>query len=79
LAEASRVIKPGGDFLLILVANDRWTKFAFGPLLSHGGTRGAAWWKGRLTDAGFQVLEEGAKPATLYFLLRQNRVAATLF
>ena len=71
LAEAARVLKPGGDFLLILVANDRWVKFAFGPLLSHGGTRGSEWWDARVKEAGFQVLEEGTSPATLYFLLRR--------
>ena len=36
LAEAHRVLKPGGDFLLILAANDGWAKLAFGPLLAHG-------------------------------------------
>jgi len=72
LAEAGRVIKPGGDFLLILVANDGWTKFAFGPLLSHGGTRGANWWRERVSEAGFEVVEQGAAPATLYFLLRRS-------
>ncbi len=71
LAEAYRVVKPGGQFLLILVSNDSWAKFAFGPMLSHGGTRGAAWWKQRATEAGFEVLEEGAPPVTLYLLLKR--------
>ncbi len=71
LLEANRVVKPGGDFLLILIANDRWTKFAFGPLLSHGGTRGADYWRQRAQEAGFQVLEQGTAPATLFFLLRR--------
>lgn len=71
LGEAARVVKPGGDFLLMVVANDRWAKFAFGPLLSHGATRDAAWWTARLKEAGFQVLEEGTKPATLYVLSRR--------
>jgi ubiquinone/menaquinone biosynthesis C-methylase UbiE len=71
LVEANRILKPGGDFLLMLIANDRWTKFAFGPLLSHGGTRGAGWWRQAVQEAGFQVLEEGTAPATLYFLLRR--------
>lgn len=70
LVEARRVIKPGGDFLLILVANDRWAKFAFGPILSHGGTRGADWWRDSAHEAGFDTLEEGTTPATLYLLLR---------
>lgn len=70
LEEASRVLKPGGEFLLILVENDRWAKFAFGPLLSHGATRGSGWWNVRVREAGFQVVEEGLAPVTLYFLLR---------
>lgn len=72
LAEAARVVKPGGDFLLMVIANDRWTKFAFGPLLSHGGTRGAAWWTARVQEAGFQIVEQGEPPATLYILGRRK-------
>lgn len=71
LAEAARVVKPGGEFLLILIANDKWAKFLFGPLLSHGGTRGSVWWNTRVKEAGFQVVEEGTYPATLYLLLRR--------
>ena len=69
LAEAHRVLKPGGDFLLILVANDRWAKLAFGPLLSHGGTYGPDWWRDAAVKAGFDIREEGAHPVTTYFLL----------
>jgi SAM-dependent methyltransferase len=69
LAEARRVLKPGGDFLLILVANDRWAKLAFGPLLSHGGTYGPDWWRDAAVKAGFEVREQGARPVTTYFLL----------
>lgn len=72
LAEAHRVLRPGGDFLLMVVANDRWTKLAFGPLLSHGGTAGATWWRDRATAAGFEVIEEGTRPATLFLLLRRS-------
>jgi SAM-dependent methyltransferase len=71
MAEAARVLKPGGDFLLMLVANDVWVKFAFGPLLAHGGVRGPSWWRDTISQAGFQTLEEGSKTATLYFLLRK--------
>jgi cyclopropane fatty-acyl-phospholipid synthase-like methyltransferase len=71
LAEAARVVKPGGEFLLMLIANDKWVKCFFGPLLSHGGTRGSAWWNTRVKEAGFQVVEEGTYPATLYLLLRR--------
>jgi SAM-dependent methyltransferase len=71
MAEAARVLKPGGDFLLMLVANDAWVKVAFGPLLAHGGVRGPAWWRETVNYAGFQTVEEGTKTATLYFLLRK--------
>jgi ubiquinone/menaquinone biosynthesis C-methylase UbiE len=68
MAEAARVVKPGGEFLLILVANDGWAKLAFGPLMAHGATRGRAWWTARLQDAGFHVLEDGTTPGTVYLL-----------
>jgi ubiquinone/menaquinone biosynthesis C-methylase UbiE len=71
LAEASRVLKPGGEFLLMLIGNDVWSKFAFGPMLSHG-ARGLPWWSGKVKDAGFQVVEEGTPPATLYVLARRS-------
>jgi SAM-dependent methyltransferase len=72
LAEAHRVLKPGGDFLLILVANDGWAKLAFGPLLSHGGTYGSGWWRDAAGAAGFDVREEGSRPVTTYFLLTRR-------
>ncbi len=72
LAEAYRVLRPGGDFLLILLANDGWAKLAFGPLLSHGGTYGAKWWRDAAGAVGFDVREEGARPVTTYFLLTRR-------
>src|SRR2546425_5452964 len=51
LAEAARVIKPGGDFLLMVIANEAWAKFTFGPLMAHGGTRGADWWTAHVQGA----------------------------
>jgi len=72
LAEAARVIKPGGEFLLMIVHNDKWVRFAFGPLLSHGPLRAGAWWTGRVKEAGFEVLEEGTPPGTFYILARRS-------
>ncbi len=71
LSEADRVVKPGGDFLLILVGKEPWVQFALGPLIMHAGTRGREWWTARLQEAGFQVLEDGTRPATLYLLARK--------
>jgi len=72
LAEAARVLKPGGDFLLMVIGKEPWVQFTFGPLLMHGGTRGPAWWTQRLQESGFQVLEQGTRPITLYFLARRG-------
>lgn len=71
LGEANRVLKPGGEFLLMLIGKDPWLNFTFGPLLVHRGTHGAEWWSGRLGEAGFQVIENGMRPATLYLLARK--------
>jgi ubiquinone/menaquinone biosynthesis C-methylase UbiE len=71
LAEAERVLKPGGDFLLMLIYDDPWARFAFGPLVAHGGPRGDAWWSRQLSETGFRIVETGHRPLTLYFLARK--------
>lgn len=70
LKEAHRVIKPGGDFLLIVLNKDNWMRLAFGPLMLHNTTRNAARWHTLLNEAGFEVQESGSRPMTLYFLAR---------
>jgi ubiquinone/menaquinone biosynthesis C-methylase UbiE len=72
LSEAARVLKPGGEFLLMVIGKDPWLQFTFGPLLLHSGTRGAEWWSGSLQQAGFDVLESGMRPATLYLVARKR-------
>lgn len=72
LSEAARVVKPGGDFLLMVIAKEPWLMFTFGPMLMHSGTRGAEWWSSRLQEASFQVIENGTKPATLFLLARRS-------
>jgi cyclopropane fatty-acyl-phospholipid synthase-like methyltransferase len=72
LSEAARVVKPGGDFLLMLVAKEPWMQYTFGPMLMHAHLQGAHWWTQRLGEAGFQVIEEGTCPATLYLLARRS-------
>jgi SAM-dependent methyltransferase len=71
LSEAARVLKPGGEFLLMVIGKDRWARFAFGPLLAHMGGRGSEWWSDSVRNAGFQVLETGMRPATVYVLSRK--------
>lgn len=72
LPEAACVVELGGEFLLMLVANNRWARFALGPILSHGGINGADWWAARLREARFDVVQEGTHPFTLYLLARQS-------
>lgn len=72
LAEAHRVLTPGGEFLLILVNNDAWMKLAFGPVLTHGGLRGPDWWADEAGEAGFVVTEQGRRVGTLFLLLTKH-------
>jgi ubiquinone/menaquinone biosynthesis C-methylase UbiE len=71
LAEASRVLKPKGEFLLMLIAKDFWLKYTFGPVLMHAGTRRSSRWNDFLHDAGFEIVEQGNRPVTLYFVARK--------
>jgi SAM-dependent methyltransferase len=71
LSEASRVLKPGGDFLLILVTKEFWLDVAWGPVVLHTHMHGPRAWEGFVRDAGFQIVEEGTRPGTLYLLARK--------
>jgi ubiquinone/menaquinone biosynthesis C-methylase UbiE len=70
LSEASRVLKPDGEFLMMVITQDLWLKFAFGPLLMHS-TRSPERWTSLLQAAGFQMVEQGRCPGTLYLLARK--------
>lgn len=71
LGETARVLKPGGEFLVLVIGKEPWLKFAFGPLLMHPGTRDEPWWLDRLRNHSFEVIENGTRPATLYLLARR--------
>ena len=71
IAEAARVLKSGGEFLLMVVAEEPWSEFAFGPLLKHGGARRSDWWTEHVRNAGFQEIEEGTRSLTFYILARR--------
>jgi len=71
LGEAHRVLKPGGEFLLLVIAKDRWLSYTFGPLLAHAHMVAGDFWADRLRDAGFAIVEEGTQPATRYILARR--------
>jgi SAM-dependent methyltransferase len=79
LAEASRVLKPGGSFLLMVIRVDAWMAFVnplFGlhglaGLHGGGGSDVDQAWTSRLATAGFELVERGHAPGTAYFLVRK--------
>lgn len=76
-AEMRRVLKPGGQFLLVVINQDVWVRTALPFLVHHGYFGGRAYpdrWRDGLTRAGFTVIDEGTQPGTLYFLA-ENRTA----
>lgn len=72
LAEAARVLKPRGEFLLMIVNVDRWAMFASPHAIGHHPRANADRWREMLTSAGFDVVEQGTQPALLYFLTRKR-------
>ena len=71
LSEASRVLKPRGEFLLMVIAKDSWLNFTWGPIFLHMRNFSPAGWASLLRGAGFEIVEEGTRPMTLYFLARK--------
>jgi ubiquinone/menaquinone biosynthesis C-methylase UbiE len=71
--ETARVIKPGGEFLLMVVNTDWWIRFV--SLLPHHTMEhpeaNAARWRSLLQQEGFELLEEGTSLGTLYFVSRR--------
>ena len=81
LAEMKRVLKPQGQFLLMVIAPDTYVRYAFPFLAAHGyfGPRTPSEiWRTRLTTAGFTVQEEGRQPGALYLLSTTPAVVASL-
>ena len=73
--EVARVLKPNGEFLLEIVNPDIWAKVLM-PI-PHVGLNAhfrpdPVRWRAMLTGAGFEVIEEGMEPATLYWLARKQ-------
>ena len=74
LKEASRVLRPGGEFLLIVLNVDAWIKVAYPLPHGHGyfsHSPAANRWTSALEGAGFEVVEQGTRPALLYVLGRR--------
>lgn len=71
LSEAFRVLKPGGEFLMMVIMRDFWLKLTFGPMASHMRTGTPDLWLSLVQHPGFQVVEHGTRPATVWVLARK--------
>ena len=71
IAEVARVLKPGGEFLLMIVKVD-WRTWLVSPVLAHHPSQSPEPWRDLLRESGFTLEEEGTPLATLYFLAKKN-------
>lgn len=72
VGEVARVLKPRGEFLLLIVNVDWWTRVFSPHAIAHHPRQDPAEWRALLEQGGFEVEQEGTKPATLYFLARKR-------
>jgi SAM-dependent methyltransferase len=73
LAEAARVLKPGGEFLLMIVNVDAWVWLASPHAIAHHPAADPNRWRALLESSGFEVVERGRQPGVLYFFSRKSR------
>jgi SAM-dependent methyltransferase len=71
IAEVARVLKPGGEFLLMIIRVD-WKTWLVSPLLAHHPSQNPEPWRQLLQDNGFTLEEEGTAFTTLYFLAKKQ-------
>jgi len=73
LAEAARVLKPEGEFLLTIVNVDALARLASPHAMGHHPAADPNRWRTLLAAAGFDVVEQGTLPGGLYFFCRKSR------
>ena len=79
LAEVARGLRPDGEFLLMVINPDGWTRLAYPFFLHHGSSGWPTdhdFWRSSVATAGFDIVELGTQPAMLYVLARKSRAAA---
>lgn len=71
LSEAYRVIRTGGEFLLMVIVPNLWTVVAYSPVifLMFPSRR---YWRRALQLAGFRLESEGSSGGSTWFLLRKS-------
>jgi SAM-dependent methyltransferase len=75
IAEVARVLKPGGELLLMVVRVD-WRTWLVSPILAHHPSQNPEPWRAWLQENGFRLEEEGTQLSTLYFLAKKEERAA---
>jgi SAM-dependent methyltransferase len=70
--EVARVLKPGGELLLMIVNPDPWAWLTSPHAIAHHGRPDPAWWQSVLETSGFRMVEQGRTVGTLYFLARRG-------
>lgn len=75
LGEVRRVLRPGGEFLLIVMRPDFWLAIPYGPIPAHH-LRRQEFWRVQLAQTGLPVFEEGTMPGSVYFLCRKPDAGA---
>lgn len=71
LAEAARVLRADGHLLVMNLAVDHWVRVALPTPPGHGyfgHQQDSARWRHDLDEAGFELVEEGRRPGTVFFL-----------
>ncbi len=86
LTESIRILRPGGEILLLNMHRDIFTQFAYTPLYgihsseastvhnsgaSNQHSSSDAHWKARLEHVGFEMIETGRSPGTVFYLARK--------
>jgi SAM-dependent methyltransferase len=71
IAEVARVLKPNGEFLLMIIQVD-WKTWLVSPLLAHHPSQNPEPWRVLLKEQGFTLQEEGTAFTTLYFLANKQ-------
>ena len=75
LGEIERVLRMDGEFLLMVINPDVWIRFAYPFFVHHGyfgGRTNHERWRSRLEGAGFEIIEQGTTPGTLYLLAKKS-------
>ena len=81
LRETARVLRPGGQLLIVSLNSDAWVAVAM-PWALHGhgfwsSSQNRRRWRAALDAAGFVVDDIGTRPATQYILASRPRQVAS--